>query len=290
MADGILNIRKDSAIRSFSIIEELKTIPGVEKAGYAGTLDNFASGVLLCGVNKATRILKYLLSLDKEYEAVVILGRTTDTLDPQGSVTATGRTDYSKGEIAEAAAGFVGAYSQTPPDFSSKKIEGRRASDLAREGKTVNLAPAGVTIHSLTVGDTDTSGRFTMKVRCSTGTYIRALARDIGLKLGTVAMLDKLERTSNGRFKAVDGLRPGEIDMSRHLVSMRDSLYFLEEAHLRPEAAGKVKNGVPLDPTDLISVNLKNGAYRLIFNELLLSVIERRDGRFLYLDNFSTDI
>jgi tRNA pseudouridine55 synthase len=203
---------------------------------------------------------------------------------------AEGRSDFTREEIASAAAGFVGTFLQEPPVFSSKKIEGRRASDLARAGRNVELAPASVTVHSLWVGEPDATGRFTMKVRCSTGTYVRALARDLGLKLGTVAMLEKLERTSNGRFKASEGLQVRGLDLSRDLLPMRESLYFLEEAFLRPEALKKVKNGVPLTEADLISGNLKSGVFRLIFNELLLSVIERKDGRFLYLDNFSADI
>ena len=288
--DGIFNIRKEPGFQSYSVIDSLKKIPGIAKAGYAGTLDNFASGVLLCGVNRATRVLKYLLGLEKEYRAVVVLGRTTDTLDPRGTETGTGPSDYSIEEIEAASRGFTGTFMQTPPVFSSKKIEGRRSSDLAREGRPVEVKPSEITIYSLAVSDCLPGGRFTLTVKCSTGTYIRALARDIGLKLGTVGMLESLERTANGRFKAAEARLTAEIDPARDLISMRDGLYFLEETGLKPEAANKVKNGVPLASGDLISGNLKNGVYKLIFNELLIAIVERLDGRLVYLDNFFADI
>ena len=288
--DGIFNIYKEAGLRSYSVVEHLKAAFRTSKAGYAGTLDNFASGVLLCGVNQATRILKYFLTLDKEYVAVVVLGRTTNTLDPQGEVSATGRADIPAAEVESCLKTFVATFPQVPPVFSSKKIGGKRSSDLARMGQAVELKPSMVTVHSLTMEDFDASGRFTIRVRCSTGTYVRALARDIGLKLGTVAMLEKLERTANGRYPSSESRRTGDLDPERDMIPMRESLYFLDEIKLRAEAVQKAKNGVLLGPDDFNSRNLINGVYKVIFDGLLLSIVEKQDDRFLYLDNFATDI
>ena len=312
--NGIFNLYKPSDTQSFDIINKLKRQFGLKKTGYTGTLDNFASGVMLVGVGQGTKIIKHLLEMDKEYKAEIIFGKTTDTLDRKGtflqnpsskitqmSLASTPQRDSAwessarKGikqiktneEIETAVLSFIGTYDQMPPQYSSKKINGKRASDLARAGEVVELKPATVIIHDIKILGFVPPDRLTIKVRCSTGTYIRSLARDIAEKLGTVAYLESLERISNGRFTVENSIRIENLVSNRDIISLRDAIDFIPEFELKASVMLKFRNGSEITDLDFISQSLKNGVLKAIYENNLVAVLERIDSRtFKYLDNF----
>ena len=169
------------------------------RVGHTGTLDPFASGLLLLCLGPATRLAEYLLGLDKEYLATARLGVTTDTLDREGDAveTASGWETLSSDEVRAALDELTGSISQTPPAFSAKKVKGEAAHRLARRGEAPELEPVTVTIHELELLDLDLP-RVRFRVRCSSGTYVRAIARDVGEALGVGAHLTELRRTGIG--------------------------------------------------------------------------------------------
>lgn len=170
------------------------------KAGHTGTLDPLASGVLPVALGKATRLFDYLLTKKKSYTARFRFGSSTDTLDAGGKITESGKRVPTVDEIAAVLPLFVGETEQIPPAYSAKSVDGKRAYDLARQGKTVILAPKKVTIESIEACVSERSDEFVFRITCGAGTYIRALARDIAGALGTTAYMTSLVRESSGLF------------------------------------------------------------------------------------------
>ncbi len=204
-ADGILLLNKPIGPTSHDMVAKIRRLTGQKTVGHAGTLDPFAEGLLIVLVGRdATKRQAEFLGLDKSYEAEFILGATSNTEDPTGEIVL--KTDYIRPtieQINEALAHFTGNFDQMPSAFSAKKIKGQKAYDIARAGGTPELQPKNITIHSLDLIDYAWP---TLHIRTSvsSGTYIRALARDIGERLGCGAYVNKLKRTSIGDFK-LDG-------------------------------------------------------------------------------------
>jgi tRNA pseudouridine55 synthase len=199
---GIAVIDKEAGFTSHDVVARGRKVFGTRKVGHSGTLDPGATGVLLLGVGRATRLLRFLTDLPKAYTTTVVLGSETDTLDDSGTVTAThDMGGVTAAQIEEVAAGFVGDILQVPPMVSAVKIDGRRLHELAREGIEIDRPPRPVSIHSLEVSSIDEAhGTFRIRVTCSSGTYVRTLAADIGAALGGGAHLRDLRRTGIGSF------------------------------------------------------------------------------------------
>ena len=198
---GVLPVDKDAGPSSHDVVAAARRSLAMRRIGHTGTLDPFATGLLLLCLGTATRLAEYLVGMDKEYEAVARLGVATDTLDGTGTVTrdSDAWTRLEPEAIREAFGNQVGTIRQVPPVYSAKKIGGKRAYALAREGEAVVPDPVEVTIRSLEVlGIDGPDVRFRM--RCSSGTYVRAVARDVGEALGAGAHLTSLRRTAVGRF------------------------------------------------------------------------------------------
>ena len=213
--DGLIVVDKEAGWTSHDVVAKSRGLLGTRKVGHAGTLDPDATGVLLLGVGKATKLLRFLSPLGKAYVGEVVLGTETSTLDAAGDVTAThDMGGVTLTDVRSAAAAFVGDIEQIPPMVSAVKIDGKRLYELARQGIEVERAPRPVTIRSLEVlpGPDDEGGVFTVVVSCSSGTYIRTLAADIGTALGGGAHLRNLRRTSVGPFTLDDAvpLQSGE--------------------------------------------------------------------------------
>lgn len=211
MTAGILFVDKPQGVTSHDVVARARRLLGTRKVGHAGTLDPMATGLLLLGVDSATRLLTYLVGLDKEYEATIRLGVATDTDDAEGAATgerdASGVTDA---RIASGIARLTGAIEQVPSTFSAIKVDGRRAYDRARSGEEVALAPRPVTIHAFELRAVRREGAVVdldVRVSCSSGTYIRALARDLGADLGVGGHLTALRRTRIGPFAVSDAVR-----------------------------------------------------------------------------------
>ncbi len=205
LGDGVLPVDKPTGPTSHDVVQAARRALAERRVGHTGTLDPFASGLMLLCVGRATRIAEFLSGLDKSYEAVARLGRTTDTLDRDGTTVAEdGRwRDLDEDRIREVVARFVGTVSQVPPQFSARKVGGVPMHRRARRGEHVPLAPRPVRIDALDLVDVRLPDLH-LRVHCSSGTYVRALARDVGEALGVGAHLTALRRTAVGTF-TVDG-------------------------------------------------------------------------------------
>ncbi len=199
LPEGILLINKPIGKTSFSLVAALRRKIGVKKIGHAGTLDPFASGVMILLIGKKyTRLSDRFLSQDKEYSAELMLGIATDTYDCEGQTTLTSDKVPALNEIEEVLQQFQGSLEQIPPMYSAKKIKGQKLYLLARQGKTIERPPVKIHVDTKLVEYQYPYLR--INVSCSKGTYIRSLAHDIGEKLGTGAHLTGLQRIRSGGF------------------------------------------------------------------------------------------
>jgi len=203
---GFLLIDKPIDWTSHDVVNRIRKLTDVRKVGHAGTLDPFATGLLLVGVRrKATREMRHLVGLDKVYEATFVLGAHSTTGDPEGEITSgTFETLPERADIEEAIRTFVGEIKQRPPAYSAIKIRGKKLYEFAREGKQVNAGTRDVTVHAFEITgaverDKDCL-RVPVRIHCSSGTYIRALARDLGDNLGVGGYTKTLRRTAIGPF------------------------------------------------------------------------------------------
>jgi tRNA pseudouridine55 synthase len=210
--DGLVIVDKPGGLTSHDVVARIRRLAGTRRVGHAGTLDPMATGVLVVGVEKATRLLGYLTLTQKQYDATIRLGLSSSTDDAEGELTKTASAkDVSPETITKAVAELTGEIQQVPPAVSAIKVDGQRAYKLTRAGAAPELKPRPVTVYEFTVtairpvGDGDLLD-LDATVRCSSGTYIRALARDLGDKLGTGGHLTALRRTRVGEY-GLDGAK-----------------------------------------------------------------------------------
>lgn len=241
----LLPVDKSEGPTSHDVVGAARKALGVKRVGHTGTLDPFASGLLLLCVGKATRLAEYFSGLDKTYEAVARLGVRTDTLDRDGEVVAESGAwrEIEASSIEAALTGFRGQIEQVPPAYSAKKVGGERAYRRARQGRTVELRACPVTVRSLELTSVDLP-QIRFGVRCSSGTYVRALARDIGDALGVGAHLTGLRRTAVGEW-GVDAALPLDAlgDASRvaaHAVTPLAAVRHLPTVEVDERAAGRL--------------------------------------------------
>jgi tRNA pseudouridine55 synthase len=200
MSDGILNLDKPQGPTSHDIVDRVRNLTGMRRVGHAGTLDPMATGVLLVCIGKATRVSEYLMAGQKVYRARVRLGITTDTHDAEGQVVASvDPVAFSRAEVEAALAHFQGTIEQVPPMYSALKHKGKPLHKLARKGIEVKREPRQIEISRLVLTEWDPP-ECTLEVTCSPGTYVRALARDLGQALGCGAHLTALVRLTSGDF------------------------------------------------------------------------------------------
>jgi len=205
--DGFVVIDKPAGWTSHDVVARCRRVFGQKRVGHAGTLDPDATGVLLVGLGRATRLMKYVADLPKSYVGEVVLGTATTTLDASGEVTGTwDMGSVSSDDVMVAAKAFVGDIEQIPPMVSAVQIGGQRLHALARAGVEVERAPRPVTVYAFDVLDEAAPGVFRVDVTCSTGTYIRTLAADIGTALGGGAHLRNLRRRAIGPFVVEDAI------------------------------------------------------------------------------------
>jgi tRNA pseudouridine55 synthase len=211
VASGLVIVDKPGGMTSHDVVARVRRLAGTPKVGHAGTLDPMATGVLVVGVEKATRLLGYLTLTEKEYAATIRLGESTSTDDAEGEVTGgASAADVSAETLAKAVAGLTGDIEQVPPAVSAIKVDGQRAYRLTRAGAAPELKARPVTVYEFTVtGTKPVPGRAGLldvdaTVRCSSGTYIRSLARDLGAALGTGGHLTRLRRTRVGGYRVED--------------------------------------------------------------------------------------
>lgn len=253
IVDGVLNINKPSGWTSHDVVAKLRGALRGSRVGHAGTLDPAATGVLPVLVGRATRIAEYLLDWDKEYQAVLRLGQTTDTLDATGTVLREVSTDGLTDELIRGAfARFQGEIDQLPPMYSAVKVAGRPLYKAARAGMTVERGLRRVTVYEMAI--LNVIGRDVMfRVRCSKGTYVRTLCADIGEVLGVGGHLLSLERSRVGPLhlaqsctidQTMDSIRIGPI--SHHLLTLDEALAHMPALMVNQPAAERARHGVPI--------------------------------------------
>jgi tRNA pseudouridine55 synthase len=202
--DGLVIVDKPGGMTSHDVVARIRRLAGTRRVGHAGTLDPMATGVLVVGVDKATRLLGYLTLTEKQYDATIRLGQSSSTDDAEGEIAGGApAAGVSAETLASAVKGLTGEIQQVPPSVSAIKVDGQRAYRLTRAGAAPELKPRPVTVYEFTVTATRLAGRFLdvdATVRCSSGTYIRALARDLGRTLGTGGHLTALRRTRVGGY------------------------------------------------------------------------------------------
>jgi tRNA pseudouridine55 synthase len=255
--DGVLLRAKPAGVTSHDVVAEVRrSLPRGTKVGHAGTLDPFATGLLLVLVGRATRAQRFLMALPKTYRAVVRLGWTSDTGDRDGELVHTGRMPEQL-EIP------TGEQLQTPPAYSAVKVGGRRAYELARSGETPELTPRPVTVHRAELLSHDDE-RAQFEIECSSGTYVRSLVTDLG-----DAYCEELERTAIGPFRLEDA------DPDR-LVPLGDALAFLPERVLSADEARAVSHGRAVPAAADSDEHDSDEHVRLTFDGELLAIAAPR--------------
>jgi tRNA pseudouridine55 synthase len=235
--NGILLLTKPTGISSARVLNPVKRVFPDRRVGHTGTLDPFASGLMIVLIGSATRLSRWFLKLDKRYSATVTLGAETDTLDTEGSVVEEMPVPPFD-ELQAVVPRFLGTVSQVPPAFSALKVGGQRAYERARRGEDVTMAARDVEIFDLSLRPGTTSGSMELDVHCGSGTYIRALARDIARAAGTRGYCSRLERTAVGPFELAGALSIEELRESANPGS-----------HLIPVTAGMIRLGsIPVQP------------------------------------------
>lgn len=255
MIHGIINVYKEKGFTSHDVVAKLRGIVGQKKIGHTGTLDPDATGVLPVCLGKATKLCDLLTDKDKTYEAVLLLGRTTDTQDTSGEILEERSTqDLTEKAVRECVMGFVGDYDQIPPMYSALKVNGKKLYELAREGKTVERKARPVKILEINILDVDLP-RVRMEVSCSKGTYIRTLCHDIGEKLGCGGCMESLIRTRVSSFQIADAKTLSEIEqlrgdgiLSKILVPIDEMFPSYPKIIVKKKWKAFAKNGNPLEP------------------------------------------
>jgi tRNA pseudouridine55 synthase len=248
--DGIVLVDKNQGETSFDVVRRVRKALKIKKAGHAGTLDPFATGLLIVLLGQGTKLSPYLMSREKKYRATLRLGVETDTYDPTGRILKKRPVpEFDPDTIKEAALGFIGEAEQLPPIFSAVRYRGKRAYEFARKGIKPELKKRRVMIRSIEIISIDLP-EVTMEVTCSSGTYIRSLAADLGEKLGPGAHLKALRRLSIGPFNIRDALNLEKIGLSQtekvlkdKIIPLRDAIPHLGEVQVDEELAKKIRNG-----------------------------------------------
>ena len=250
--DGIINVYKEKGFTSHDVVAKLRGILHIKKIGHTGTLDPDAVGVLPVCIGKGTKLCDMITDTDKTYEAVMLLGISTDTQDISGNVLLKKDVAVDEKTLIETIDSFVGEYKQIPPMYSAIKVNGRKLYQLAREGIEIERRPRDVYIRSIHINDMnlqDDEPSVTMTVSCSKGTYIRTLCHDIGEKLGCGACMKSLSRTRVGRFYIDDSYTINQIaalnlkgELSS-IVTPVDSMFDYPEIRIKREYDKLLYNG-----------------------------------------------
>lgn len=265
---GFVNIIKPTGESSSNVVCKIKKILGTKKVGHLGTLDPAAAGVLPIAFGKATKFFDYFLSKDKEYIAVVKFGIETDTLDSFGQIIDKNNKIVSKAEIEAVLCDFIGKIEQIPPKYSAIKIGGKKACDLAREGKEVEIKSRQIEIYDLKLLGQSEENVFRFKVHCTAGTYIRTLFSDIAKKLGTVSTTPVIIRIKSGLFNIGNAITLKELEESKKMISIEELFNGFKTFEIsNKETIKKILNGVKL-PQEELGFDEKDKFFIKIENQL----------------------
>ncbi len=271
--NGIVLINKERGKSSNSVVNAVKHILKADKAGHFGTLDVLGEGLLPVALGKATKLFDYFLNKDKTYLTTFIFGKTTDTLDLEGEIIEFSDKKISSEDIEKVLPQLVGKINQMPPIYSAKKINGKKAYQLARKGEAVALKPKAVEIYSIKLLHCKGNNTFDFEISCSSGTYIRSICRDMATSLGTYGVMSSIQRTRCGIFNLSDsvtleGLNSGKVN----IIKMEDVID-LPSLSLSEIEAAKVLNGLK------ISTIKEDGNYKCFTDNKFLGLVETEKGQ-----------
>jgi tRNA pseudouridine55 synthase len=250
VVSGVLVVDKPVGYTSHDVVQIIRRGTGIRRAGHTGTLDPRASGVLVVLVGPAVRLSEYVSASDKRYQATIRLGTSTDTYDSEGSITGSSSVEeISVAQFEEILHQFVGEINQVPPPYSAVKIKGRKAYEMARKGEVVKLEPRTINVYSLELLEWDPP-EAVVDVFCSSGTYVRSLANDLGSALGCGAHLIGLRRTKSGRFTLRDAVPLRRLqesfqagDWYKYLIPAAEALSDWPLIELTPDEVELVRHG-----------------------------------------------
>ena len=271
---GLVLVDKPAGITSHDVVSIVRRATGERRVGHTGTLDPFATGLLVVLVGRGTRLIPYVDGEPKVYEATIALGTETDTDDTTGRVVRESLPP-SDDAIAGAIASLTGVIDQMPPAYSAKQVEGRRAYAAARQGKPLDLKPATVTVSDWTILERNPRD-LRVRITCGSGTYIRALARDLGRLTGSAAHLGALRRLRSGPFDVTNAVTADALDAGAfELAPLRDAIPSIDVRRLDDAELVRVAHGNAIDalPADSSRVALLDHAGELV------AVAEREDGQ-----------
>jgi len=282
--DGLMLLDKPPGITSFSALKSLKRRVEMRRIGHAGTLDKFATGLLVVLFGRYTRLADLFSGLDKSYRATITFGRSTDTLDPEGQTVEEGPVP-DLDAISAAVKELTGTIEQKPPVYSAVHVDGKRAYRIARAGGDPRVTPRRITVHRIDILSY-LPPELEVIVDCSKGTYIRALARDLGTLAGSCAYVQRLRRTRVGPYTVDEAVLPesfsGKEDLlySRELLSRLDGLGVCA---VRDDSVAGVRNGQTLQDRFFTDAPNKDGLYQLVSSTgCLLALAIRENGRYRY--------
>jgi len=282
--DGLTLLDKPPGITSFSALKPLKSRLETRRIGHAGTLDKFATGLLVVLFGRYTRLADLFSGLDKCYRATITFGRSTDTLDPEGQTVEEGPVP-DLDAISSAVKELTGAIDQKPPVYSAVHVDGKRAYRIARAGGDPRVTPRRITVHRFDILSYR-SPELDVIVDCSKGTYIRALARDLGKLAGSCAYVKSLQRTRVGPYTVNEAVLPESFSGKENLVCSRELLSRLDGigvCTVRDESVAGVRNGQTLQDHFFTVAPNKDGLYQLVSSTgCLLALATRENGRYRY--------
>ena len=260
VVSGVLVVDKPVGLTSHDVVQIIRRGTGIRRAGHTGTLDPRASGVLVVLIGPAVRLSEYISASDKRYQATIKLGSSTDTYDGEGSYTseASAPIDVSEEQFSDLLKGYIGEIEQVPPPYSAVKVEGKKSYDRAREGEQVELEPRMINVYNLDVLEWALP-EVVIDVYCSSGTYVRSLAYDLGEALGVGAHLVGLRRTKSGQFTLRDAVSLRRLreafeagDWAQFLIPAAEALGDWRTIELDGDQLEKVRNGhrIPVEGDD----------------------------------------
>ncbi len=257
VVSGVLVVDKPVGLTSHDVVQIIRRGTGIRRAGHTGTLDPRASGVLVILIGPAVRLSEYVSASDKRYQATIRLGSATDTYDSEGRVVSSASVDgITEDHFKKVLESFIGEIEQVPPPFSAVKVKGRKAYEMAREGEEVDLKPRKIKVYSLEILEW-APPEVVIDVYCSSGTYVRSLANDLGQALGTGAHLVGLRRTKSGRFTLRDAVPLRRLkeafdagDWYKYLIPAADALGDWPMLELDADQVELIRHGhrIPAEP------------------------------------------
>ncbi|MDJ0925876.1 MAG: tRNA pseudouridine(55) synthase TruB [Acidimicrobiia bacterium] len=281
---GFLLVDKPSGWTSHDVVAKVRNLLRVKKVGHAGTLDPLATGLVVLGLRRATRLLRFVQAAPKEYIARAVFGVATDSLDADGAILAREAMDISEDDLRTAMTRFVGTIAQVPPMVSARKVGGKKLYELARQGLEVEREAREVEVHSLDLVEFAPSPypEAVFRTVCSTGTYVRALADDVARALGGRAHLSALRRVRNGSLHVSQASSVAEIEQASGsgavaglVVPPRDCLAHIPEVEVGPEVSSGVRNGLVFPARALGSGLPGQGALRVVDEDGALIAVYR---------------